>query len=958
MLGSLHVKVSGETAVFRTDAERTLLAYLAIHQGRPQRRDTLAGLLSPDRADKEALTYLRNRLTRLRRSLGDNQATPPWLEIDRKQIALRAGNDILIDLIQLEKRLSTVETHPHRQLAGCPTCLAQLQEVASLVRGELLAGLNFPSETWQAWLTVQREHIQQRAVEAMTLLREAQMQLGEWTAVLEIAQRQLSLEPWLEAAHRSIMQAHAHLGDRAAALAQFEQCEQILGDELGVAPEAETQELRQKIFEDELVGDLALATAVPHNLPLPTGQFFGREAEQTQLLQRLVDPDYRLITLVGTGGIGKTRLAVEVGRQVKTSFPDGVWFVSLEAVQGGAEQIKIAVGEALGLAQDDKQLTGDQVLAILRDKQMLLILDNCEVALDALAFIPEWLRRAPHIAILATSREPLNVRAESVIALAGLPLPTAEALFTERGQMARADFAITPENLAKIRHICQLVDGSPLGILLAAAWVRRRSLAQIIAGIGQSLDFLSTRLRDVYPRHRSVRAVFEASWQMLESAAQDVLAALAVFPASFTAVSAQAITNATIFDLDLLCEKSLLQQQQEPERYEMHSLLRQFAADKLADRAPAVERAFVAHFQQFAHEHREDYLALQPEWGNLLTAVRQAHAHQLWPQTLALVQTLDKPWFRQIRFSDMREGLTLALEAATVMQDQPARARTLLRLGEIETELNDYVAAEAHLTNGLQLFLRLEDSLGVAAAKYWYGRIQMEQAQDDKALELLEESRRIFAAAENWLGVARNLNLIALCHMKQNPDFPTAQTKLEQSVAIQKELPPSPIYVEALRYLARVKGIFGAYPAAEQDLIEAASVCQALQDMGEYAAVLFDRVVLCRRQEQFDAALQYGHECLQLFQKLGSLRWEGLVKMQLGILHQTKKDWAQALRLFGDCQRLFAELGDRYEQAYACYFLHQVYASTGNHEQSLLAKQQAAQLNAVLQDPELEQRLQ
>ncbi|MFZ1399386.1 MAG: BTAD domain-containing putative transcriptional regulator, partial [Candidatus Promineifilaceae bacterium] len=758
MLGALQVKVGEETAVFRTDAERVLLAYLATHQGQPQRRDTLAGLLSPDRPDKEALTYLRNRLTRLRSFIGDDSATPPYLDSDRKQITLRTGEDIVIDVVQFAQGVAAVEMHPHRQLAGCPTCLARLEEAVALVRGEFLAGLNFPSETWQAWLTNQREHLQQQALAALTQLREAKMQLGEWTAVLHLAQRQLQLEPWLEAAHRAIMTAHAQLGDRAAALAQFAQCQQILGDELGVEPEEETTILWERMKEEGgiLPSSFSLLPSsfsllpfpFPGNLPHPTSPFFGREAEQTVLLQRLVDPNYRLVTLVGTGGIGKTRLAIEVGRQVQTSFPDGVWFVSLAAVQGGAEQIKIAVGEALGLAQDGKQLTGEQVLALLRDKQLLLILDNSEVALDDLAFIPEWLRRAPHIAILATSREPLNFQAESVVALAGLPLPMAEALFAERGQMARADFAVTAENLPQVRHICALVDGSPLGIGLAAAWVRRRSLAQIIAGISQSLDFLSTRLRDVDPRHRSVRAVFEASWQLLEAGEQEVLAALAVFPAGFTAVSAQAIAHATLFDLDTLCEKSLLQQQPEAQRYEMHSLLRQFAADKLAARTPEVERAFVAYFGQFAQENREEYAALQPEWGNLLTAVRQSHAHQLWPQTLSLVQTLDEPWFRQIRFSEMRQGLTLALDAAIALPDQPAQARLLLRLGEIETELNAYAAAEAHLAAGLAQFLRLEDGWGVAQAKYLLGRIRHEQfSQDAQALTLLHEAKTIFAEA-------------------------------------------------------------------------------------------------------------------------------------------------------------------------------------------------------------------
>lgn len=965
LLGSLQVQWGEETAVFRTDALRVLLAYLAVQQGVPQRRDTLAGLLSPDRPDKEALTYLRNRLARLRKAIGDETAVPPYFDIDRKQISLRTGSDIVIDVIQFEQCLNTVETHPHRQLAGCPTCLVLLETAVNLVRGELLAGLNFPSDTWEAWLTPQREHVQQRTLEAMTLLRDAQMTLGEWTAVLDIAHRQLRLEPWLESAHRAIMQAHTHLGDRNAALAQFAQCQQQLFDELGVEPEEETSTLFEQIKANETGLDSFLIlqpSSFLTNLPLQTGRFFGRKTEQKQLLQRLVDPNYRLITLVGTGGIGKTRLSIEVGRQVKRSFPDGVWFVPLEAIKGGAEQIKIAVGEAVGLGQEGKQLTGEQVIAILRDKQLLLIFDNSEVALDDITFIPEWLKRAPQIAILATSREPLNFQAESVISLDGLPtgdaeISAAEALFAERGQMARDDFIVSADNLPQVRQICELVDGSPLGISLAAAWVRRRSLPQIIAEIGRSLDFLSTRLRDVDPRHRNMRAVFETSWQLLSPEEQAILAALSVFSTTFTAVSAEQVTGATLFDLDLLCEKSLLQQQHESERYVMHSLVRQFAADKLATRTPTVDHAFVAHFYQLAHEHQDDYAALQAEWGNLGTAVTKAHTAQSWPDVLNMVQVLDEPWFRQIRFHDMRQGLTLALDAAHALQNQPALARTLLRLGEIETELNDYAAAEAHLAAAMQELMRLEDSLGIAQGKYLVGRIKSEQGQDDESLKLFEASKQIFEEEEDLHGIAKNLNLIAVHHFKNSNNFQTAQRYLEQSAELQRPLPISPTYVETLRYLVRIMILSESYDVAETYLSKASAVSLQLKDMGEHAAVLFEHLLLGKLRQQFDEALAVGYECLAQFKKIGSLRWEGLVNTQLGLLHQDKQEHDQAATLLCEGLHIFEELGDVYEQAYSYFYLYKLYADIGETERSLNARQQAIRLNLELNNPRLAERL-
>ncbi|RME58223.1 MAG: hypothetical protein D6790_12245, partial [Caldilineae bacterium] len=674
----------------------------------------------------------------------DEDASPPWFLVDRKQIVLRRGEDVVVDLVRFQDLMRGVETHAHRRLAGCPACLARLEEAVALVRGEFLAGLYFPSDVWESWLLAQREHYTQRALEAMTWLRDAYREQGAWEAVLDAAQRQLSLEPWLETAHRVIMQAHFHLGDRNAALAQYERCAAILWEELGVEPEEETRRLHRQILDGGL--STPAAPASRGNLPPPTTPFFGREAEQGRLLHLLVDPTHRLITLVGPGGMGKTHLALEVGGQVAQSFADGVWFVSLDGVIGGAEQVQVAIGEALGLGQGERQLTGAQVLARLRDKQMLLILDNCETALDALGFIPGWLRRAPGLAILATSRTPLNFQSESVVWLAGLPQGQeetpgpAEEMFAALAQMARDSFALSAQNLAQVRRICAQVEGLPLGIALAAAWIRRRSLAQITDALGRSLDVLSTNLRDVTPRHRSIRAAFETSWAMLETEQQQVLAALSVFPGAFSPEAAARVAGASLFHLDALCEHSLLQQDQEAERYTLHSLVRQFAAEKLAGAAPAVERAFVAHFRAFARSHRNDYARLQPEWTNLAAAVAKAHAQGDWPAVLDLVHTLDEPWFRQMRLQDMRDGLILALDAAAGLEDEPALMQTLLRLGEIEVELNDYTGAAAHLNEALERAGRLEEGLCIAQAQMLLGRVRREQGQGEEALALLEEA--------------------------------------------------------------------------------------------------------------------------------------------------------------------------------------------------------------------------
>lgn len=960
LLGPFHVNLNGDDVAFRTDAERALLAYLAAHQTIPLRRDALAALLSPERDDSEALTYLRNRLTRLRGSLADDAADPPWLAIDRKQIALRAGDDIAIDLPQFEERLAAVAAHPHRTPAGCPICLERVEEAVALVRGEFLAGLNFPSETWEAWLLAQREYTRQRALEAMTWLREARLARGEWEAALAVAQRQLLLEPWLEAAHRDAMLACYRLGDRNGALAQFAQCQEVLWQELGVPPEEETVALARQIGDGELPDEATLAPT--DHLPSATDRFCGREAEQAALLERLVDPAYRLITLVGTGGVGKSRLAVEVGRQAAAGFPDGVHFVGLEGVTGGAEQVQIAIGEAAGLGQPGQPLNAEQVIALLREKRILLILDNCETALDGLGFLSGWLRRAPGVAVLATSRQPLGFQAESVMLLDGLPSGegepgAAEAMFAERAQMARSDFALSAETLPDVRRICRLVDGLPLGIALAAAWVRRRSLAQIIEAIGASLDFLSSGLRDVDPRHRSIRAAFEASWQLLTAQEQAALAALSLFPAGFAAQAAQAVADASLFLLDALCEKSLLQQQPEAERYSLHPLLRQFGAEKLAERTREVEAAFVEYFHSFAHRHTNDYPQLQPEWHNFAAAIAAAHRLGFRQRVLGFVEALDEGWFRRMRFAEMRAGLALALDAAGALEDQPRLARILLRLGEIETELNDYTAAEGRLSAALPLLLRLEEGRGVAQTNYLLGRMRSEQSQDEEAAALLAEAARIFADEGDALGRAKSLNLLAVCHMRLDEEYSAATAHLQASVALLREQPPSATHAEALRYLARIHARTGGFAEAEKLLAEAVRVCDAVQDRGEYAAVLYERMVLGKRRGQWEAALAAGREALSLLEELGSLRWQGLVKTQLGVLHQSLGQHPQALPLLQEALPIFDEVGDRMELAYGYYYLYRLHEEMGQAAESQSAAAQARLLNRTLHIPFLREQL-
>lgn len=925
---------------FRTDALRALLAILALERGKPLRREALASLLAPDRPDKEALTYLRNRLTRLRKTIGDDKADPPYLEINRKEILL--NEQVAVDVAEFERLLNEVNGHAHREVSGCPSCIEKLTQAAGLYKGELLAGFNLENDVWQGWLTTQRERVKVEVLDLLEKLGDIELRRSNWERVVEIGRQQIELDKWREPAYRSLMRASFAMGDRAAALGWYETCEKILYEELGTDPDEDTLALQAEIASGEGLDAEPFSAAASHNLPAQVSPFFGRQAEKEQLIELLVDPNHRLVTIVGEGGVGKTRLSLEVGQSLLGSFPDGVWFVPLAEANEGMERLKIAVGEAIGLGDGTKQLSGDQVLAILREKRLLLIFDNSEYALDEIAFIPEWLRRAPDIAILASSREPLNFGMETVVQISGLPLgkPTlAEAgaairLFEERGQRARPDFALTEDNVGLARQVCEMVGGSPLAIGLAAAWLRRRPLQKVVESIidtEKSLDFLTNRMRDAEPRHRSMRAVFEGSWAILEPEERAIFASLSVFPSSFSEDAAEAVAGASIFDLDILAEKSILQQQLDQERYLMHSLLRQFAIEKQIEAAgkeaiKLSERKYIDYFYDFAKSHSRDHILLGPEWDNMSIGISRAYHHQLWSAVLNFVHVLDEPWFRQARFADMREALGLATNAARMLGEVDLLAKNMLRLGEVEIEQSKYERASEIVNQSLELFYQLEDGYGIAHAQYCLGRIDLELGKYETALAYFQSYQTICEQMDDRDGVANSLILQAYFHLFSNQNYAETIHLGEQALEILKDVGNELGQSRALRLLSITYFEADDYDEAQRLCEIALDASRSTYDRGEYASILYLLTCIHRIKGNVDKALEFGLDCLDLFKQMGLFRWEGLIVFQLARIKKELNGVEQAIKLCVDSIEIMADVGAIREEGYAHLFLAQLYS--------------------------------
>jgi predicted ATPase len=480
--------------------------------------------------------------------------------------------------------------------------------------GDLLPGFTCDSLAFEEWLRLERERLHQLALEAMFEAAQDHLAAGRLDKAQGLARRQLALEPWREPAHRQLMQAHALAGDRAAALAQYETCRALLWEELAVEPAPETTALREAITAGRYGPVATNETIRPprprrHNLPADLTPFIGREHELEQIDHLLTAERQRLVTIVGPGGMGKTRLALAVGAALRERYEDGVYFVDLTPLSRAAD-IPQAIAIALSYQAPDRAVALEpQLLAALNHQQLLLILDNFEHLLDGATLVSAMLQACPRLSVLATSRERLNLAGESRYELGGLEFPdevsvedaltyTAVQLFVASGRRARPGFAVTPANVTDVTHICRQVQGMPLALVLAAAWLELLTPAEIAAEIAHGLDFLAVELGDLPARQRSLHAVFDCTWQMMPPEGRAIMATLSVFHGGFSRDAAEQVAGANLRLLLTLANQSLLQRRPDG-RFTMHELLRQFAAARRRE-SRGSEEAELAHACYFA----------------------------------------------------------------------------------------------------------------------------------------------------------------------------------------------------------------------------------------------------------------------------------------------------------------------------------------------------------------------
>jgi len=462
-------------------------------------------------------------------------------------------------------------------------------------------------------------------------------------------------------------------------------------------------------------------------LPLTRLPLVGRERETADIAGLLADPACRLVTLVGPGGIGKTRLATSTAWSQQRLFEDGTHFVALESIES-MDYLASAVAEAIGLTLSGREPAENQLTRFVADRTSLLVLDNFEqlITLGAARLLTEWLAAAPQVKLLVTSREVLNLTQEWVYEVSGLaypgePVAPAEALsygavqfFTACARRVRRDFDFAAECPSIVR-LCQLVEGMPLALELSAGWVKALSCAEIVGEFEHGQSALVARYRDLPARHRSVQAAFDRSWGLLSSAERDLLSQLSVFRGGFSRRAAQQVAGATLDQLSSLIDKSLLQRAPGG-RYQMHELLRQSAQAKLAQSGEADREAHDRHGGYFARDlearladlhgprQLEALTEIAGDLGNIRSAWRWAVERGDVDAIGQLADTAYYLWQMQSRYQEGLDALGAAISVLESPTAAPVLARVLNYQGWLRLRLGQLDAAREALEASRRLF--------------------------------------------------------------------------------------------------------------------------------------------------------------------------------------------------------------------------------------------------------------
>jgi predicted ATPase/DNA-binding SARP family transcriptional activator/DNA-binding CsgD family transcriptional regulator len=827
LLGGFRVSVGSRTIsqdAWRLRKAAALVKLLALAPGHRLQREQAMDLLWSDSGRKAASNNLRSTLHTARKILNPAMGSR-YLASEDESLVLCPEGALWVDVDAFEEATATARGAKEPATYGA---------ALDLYEGDLL-----PEDRYEEWTEGRREELRQLYLGLLVELAGLHEERDEHGLAIEALRKATATESTLEEAHVALMRLHAISGRPERALAQYER----LRDALSRGPRTEPSDSSHRLRDEIVAGSLPMKPFVDlsreeerpgvgkHNLPAPRTSFVGRERETVEVKRMLAMT--KLLTLTGAGGSGKTRLALEVARDLVSIYPDGVWLVTL-AELSESELVPQAAAAALQVPERPGQPLTDTLAEALEAKELLLVLDNCEHLVEAAArLVDTLLDSCPHLGVLATSREPLGISGEMnwVVPLLSLPamaneesnggatiesLMRSEALrlFVDRARLRLPDFQLTQQNAGAVTRVCQKLDGIPLAIELATARMGAFAVEQVAQRLDVSLDVLMGASRSAAPRQQTLRATIDWSHKLLSEAERTFFRRLSVFAGGWTLEAVEAVCSGGGVEkgdiLDLLgglVDKSLVvaaASRGGAVRYRMLEPLRQYAREKLEEggEADELQNRHASYFLAVAEEAEPKLVGsqqsawveqLEAEHDNLREALSWVLERGEGELALRLGAALWRFWHMR---GYLREGIRWMepVLAEDKPAASPARVKALEGMGWLLQLKGDYERAKTIYEEMFELSRESGDKGNVATALNSLGTVAAQQGDNERAKALLQENLEVIEELEAAGDPATTLkkfylsNLLGYLAINDEGDYARGTILWEESLALAREL--------------------------------------------------------------------------------------------------------------------------------------------------------------------------
>jgi len=938
LLGSFQSWVaSGSPRPLRTLKERALISYLVVESNRSHRREKLAELLWPDRPESVARNNLRQALYGLRQAVGE-----PGFEtiftVTADDVQIATSDQLWLDLDAFKVHVKAAQIHEHDSNRPCPFCMQHLRDAVEMYRGPFLEDVILDkAPEFTNWALHHRENCDVLHSQALEFLIQEYERIEDYAQAAFYARRQVESDGRQEDHYQRLMVLLAKSGRQGEALEQFDMYRRHLTDLSGLEPQKETVAIAEKIRTGGFDLSSSPARAVPvSNIPEQLTPFIGREMELSQVIRQLENPSCRLITLLGLAGVGKTRLAVQAVQVNRRLFPDGVFFIPLEAVQSPSQLVDV-IGKAFGLVPGGQNSMRALLFDYLQRKHVLIVLDNFEHLLEGKDLLVDILKELPFVKLLVTSRERLSLQSECLVEMHGMSFPSLEAvednvrqdwpvvrrsdalrLLLERASRLRssapwqnkvipdpletasnAPSAEEYKEIAAALRICQLVDGLPLAIELAASWSRDYSFAEIADEVQRSLEFLQTSFQDLPERHRSMRASFEHSWELLSESEREVFCKLAVFPGSFSATVAQDVASAALPWLIRLEDKSLVRRVAFG-RFDLHPLIRQFASQKLRQYSRKVEDAthqqHAEYFCSFLGARERD-LKGERQIEALIemdAEIDNIYAAWDWAVENRAIALLEKAAFTLMLYLEMRgqwregeERFQKALEC--LAENNPSPVLNRLRSSLLSSRawfccrLSSYQQVSDYLNESLRLLGDQDSSFSRLFAHFVYGFFSTWMNLFDEAQTHLLTSLSIAERNGDGWGIAWSRQMLTEIAFESGQAGNQEQTFLD-NLSKFENIGEKRGSSRVLNYLGNIALSQDQYERAQAYFEKMLVNVERVGDVWGLAGGYSKLGQLAAKRGDYEQAWRFLQRSLSMLQKMGDKRRSGYTMREMGDL--------------------------------------------------------------------------